>query len=110
MYESVPHVFLLPVEARRGHWIPRFGVTVDVSHHVCAGKQTCVLWESSKCFKAFLHLSSPNPFYLGILSFLYETEYIPGHPQSACTSLPDKCLMNAWGFPSTLMHLKLAVL
>lgn len=27
--------------------------------------------ESSKCFEAFVYLSSPNPSYLGILSFLY---------------------------------------
>lgn len=45
MYVRVPHVYLVPLEVRRGRQVPGTGVTDGVSHHLGTGKESGPLQE-----------------------------------------------------------------
>lgn len=56
-----PHVLLVPVKARREHWILlELELETVLSCRVCAGNRTWVLYKSNRCSKPQNVLSSPS--------------------------------------------------
>jgi hypothetical protein len=59
------------IEARKELWHLKLKLHVVVSHHVGAGKWTWILWNTSRCFSKWNHLSNPLNIYLFIYLFIY---------------------------------------
>lgn len=49
MYVCGPYACQVLTQTTRGQWIPGKELHIVVSHHVCAGTQTQVLWKNSMC-------------------------------------------------------------
>lgn len=55
---SLHHVYAVLFESRRGHWVPRIGVTHGCKLHCWMKNQTWILCKNSQCFQALSHHSS----------------------------------------------------